>query len=105
MYDEDPNDDAERELQEALALSMVPNSAPEAKGEPNSTKMAGAPKKEGNQEPAKEEQQDVEIDENFMKDVIGDLGIDINESQLNEIVNEAKKKDEKKDGDKDGDKK
>jgi hypothetical protein len=35
-----------------------------------------------------------------MKDVIGDLGIEINESQLNEIVNEAKKKDEKKEEEK-----
>jgi hypothetical protein len=77
MYDDDPNDDAERELQEALALSMVPNSAPEARGEPDSTRAANAPKKDA--QPVAEEPQ-VDIDENFMKDVIGDLGIDINES-------------------------
>lgn len=35
-----------------------------------------------------------------MKDVIGDLGIDLDDSQLGDLVNEAKKKEEKKDGDK-----
>lgn len=43
-----------------------------------------------------------------MKDVIDDLGINLDEGQLDDIVNEAKnaKKDEKKDGDKkDDDKK
>jgi hypothetical protein len=43
---------------------------------------------------------DVKIDEDFMKDVIGDLGIDLDDSQLGDLVNEAKKKEEKKDGDK-----
>ena len=44
---------------------------------------------------------DVKIDEDFMKDVIGDLGIDLDDSQLGDLVNEAKgKKEEKKEGDK-----
>ena len=41
-----------------------------------------------------------------MKDVIGDLGIDIDQNQLDEIVNEAKKdQGEKKDDKMEGDKK
>ena len=90
MYDDDPQDDAERELQEALALSMIPNTLPEQPNVPDTTKLENAPKKE--EAPA---EQKVDIDENFMKDVIGDLGLDINDSQLNELVNEAKKNDEK----------
>ena len=44
---------------------------------------------------------DVKIDEDFMRDVIGDLGIDLDDSQLGDLVNEAKgKKEEKKEGDK-----
>jgi hypothetical protein len=47
----------------------------------------------------------VDIDADFMKDVIGDLGINLDDGQLDDIVNEAKK-DTKKDADKkDGDKK
>jgi len=38
-----------------------------------------------------------------MKDVIGDLGIDLDDNQLNEIVNDAKnKKDDKSNEKKDG---
>ena len=35
-----------------------------------------------------------------MKDVIGDLGIDLDDSQLGDLVNQANKKEEKKDADK-----
>lgn len=34
---------------------------------------------------------DVIIDENFMKDVIGDLGIDVDVAQLEDIVDQANK--------------
>lgn len=39
-----------------------------------------------------------------MKDVIGDLGIDINDNQVEDILKEAKKPDDAKKDDKDGDK-
>ena len=49
-----------------------------------------------------EKKPEIDIDANFMKDVIADIGIDIDQSQLDEIVNEAKKdnQNEKKDADK-----
>ena len=71
MYDEDPVDD-EEELQKALALSMVPN--PNAEVKP----QAAQPERletEANVPQTQEEK--VDIDANFMKDVIGELGIDI----------------------------
>lgn len=40
-----------------------------------------------------------------MKDVIGDLGIDMNANDLDDIMKEAKNKPADKDGDKDADKK
>lgn len=94
MYDEDPQDDDEKALAEALALSVLPQGGEESKPE------AEKAKEEVQQEPQ------VNIDANFMKDVIGDLGIDMDEAQLDDIVNEAKNanKDEEKDK-KDGDKK
>ena len=39
-----------------------------------------------------------------MKDIVGDLGIDMDQNQLADLINEAKK-DDKKDEDKDKDKK
>ena len=96
MYDEanedEPQDDDEKALQEALALSMMPDANEKA------AEVKPAAEKE------KEKQPDVDIDEDFMKDVAGDLGIDMDQSQLADIMNEAKKeKDDKdkKDADKD----
>ena len=63
--DDEPVDDDEKALQEALALSMLPEEEAE-------------PKKEEKPKPAKAEPQpEVVIDADFFKDVIGDLGIDI----------------------------
>ena len=74
MYDEgnedEPQDDDEKALQEALALSMQPNPAGE-KQEPA--------KPEAKQpEPAPAE--NVDLDADLLKDVIGDLGIDLDEN-------------------------
>ena len=41
------------------------------------------------------------IDDDFVNEVINDLGIDVNPNELNDLVNEPKKDEEKKDGDKD----
>ena len=46
----------------------------------------------------------MDIDANLLKDVIGDLGIELDPSQLDDIVNEAKNE-ANKEGDKDKDKK
>lgn len=96
MYDEaDGEDDDEKALQEALALSMVPDAAEAAQQEQQPV---------ADPEPAQEEKHpDVNIDADFMKGVIGDLGIDIDQSQLEEMVNEAKNDKDKKDDDKDKD--
>ena len=94
MYDEDNNDedDDEKALQEALALSMVPDA------------VAGEqPKPQAPAEAQKEP--DVDIDANFMNDVIADLGIDMNPNDLDEIMKEAKNKTTDKDDEKEADKK
>lgn len=95
MYDEanddEPVDDDEKALQEALALSMMPD-APEANAAVEEKPAAADP----------QPQPEVDIDADLMKDVIGDLGIDIDAGQLDEIMNEAKKEnDAEKDKDKD----
>lgn len=90
MYDEDPVDD-EEELQKALALSMVPDPNAEAKPQANPPERLET---EPNVPQTAEEK--VDIDANFMKDVIGELGIDIDQNQLDDIVNEAKKDDKDK---------
>lgn len=97
MYDDDNNDDGdddEKALQEALALSMVPDAAAAAGGE--------QPKPQAPAEVQKEP--DVDIDADFMKDVIGDLGIDMNANDLDAIMKEATNQAPEKDGDKDADK-
>ena len=71
MYDEDPVDD-EEELQKALALSMVPDANGEVKPQANQPERLDT---EANVPQTAEEK--VDIDANFMKDVIGELGIDI----------------------------
>lgn len=98
MYDDDDNDedDDEKALQEALALSMVPDHIKDAAG-------GEQPKPQAPAEVQKEP--DVDIDANFMKDVIGDLGIDMNPNDLDEIMKEAKNKTTEKDDKKDADKK
>jgi len=81
MYDDDNNDDGdddEKALQEALALSMVPDAAAAAGEQPKPQAPAEVQK-----EP------DVDIDADFMKDVIGDLGIDMNANDLDDIMKEA----------------
>jgi hypothetical protein len=84
--DDDPQDDDEKALQEALALSMMPD-APEAQAssEQKPAEVADNP----------QPQPEVDIDADLMKNVIGDLGIDIDPSQLDEIMNEAKNDAEK----------
>jgi len=98
MYDDDNNeegDDDEKALQEALALSMVPDAAAAAGGEQPKPQAAAA---EVQKEP------DVDIDADFMKDVIGDLGIDMNANDLDDIMKEATNQAPEKDADKDADK-
>lgn len=97
MYDEGDEDDDEKALREALALSMVPD------GLQNEEHRQVEEKK-----PEAAKQPEIDIDANFMKDVIGDLGIDIDPNQLDDIMNEAKKdqkEGDKKDGEEGGDKK
>lgn len=88
MYDY--ADDEEKALQEALALSRAkPETKQIVEEKPQPTTA------------------DVDIDENFMKDVIGDLGIDVDAAQLEDIVNQAnnpKKEEEKKNDKKENDK-
>lgn len=96
MYDDDNNDDGdddEKALQEALALSMVPD-ASAAAGEQPKPQAAAA-------EVAKEP--DVEIDADLMKGVIDDLGIDMDPKDLDDFMKEAENKGPG--GDKDADKK
>lgn len=96
LYDDDNNedgDDDEKALREALALSMMPDAAEKEKAPEVPVKPA--------EEPV--EAKDVDIDANFMKDVIGDLGIDIDPNDLDGIMDEAKK-DADKQEDKDKDK-
>lgn len=94
MYDDDPQDDDEKALQEALALSMLPEGSGEEKP---------ADKKAEDAKPKAPEVPQVEVDADMMKDVIGELGIDIDDNQLADMLNEAKNEAEKKDEDKDKD--
>ena len=95
LYDEDnadEGDDDEKALAEALALSMLPDAAEKEKApEQKKPEAAEAP-------------QDGDIDANFMKGVIGDLGIDLDANELDGVLDEAKKDAEKKDEEKDKDK-
>lgn len=88
MY-EDVDED-EKTLQEALALSRVPDKKPE---------------EEKKEEPKPDKQpttEDVAIDQNFLEDVINELGIDVDPTALDDLM----KDDKPKDGDdKDKDKK
>jgi hypothetical protein len=74
---------------------MVPNTEDNAKQEP----AAAEDKPVASKEP--EKQPEVAIDGNLMKDVIDELGLDIDKSALDDIMNEAQKD---QDGDKDKDK-
>lgn len=95
MYDDgnedEPQDDDEKALQEALALSMMP--APDGKAAEAKPEPAAQEKKEGQAAGGTE---NVDLDADLLKDVIGDLGIDLDEGQLDDIVKEATNK---KDGD------
>ena len=89
MYDEAAaQDEDEKALQEALLLSKMPDKPAEAKPE--------APK------PAevKPSTADVNLDQDFLNEVINDLGIDVDPNALRDLVNDGKKE-EKKEGDKD----
>jgi len=89
MYSDGEGQDEDAALQEALELSRVPEKPDQA-----AQVAAGAEeqqKKEQEQQPAAE----VNIDEDFMNDVMNDLGIDMNEGDAD--------KDKDKDGGKDKD--
>lgn len=77
MYDEgnedEPQDDDEKALQEALALSMLPDAEKAAGGKPEPGQEAKKP------QPAPGGTENVDLDTNLLKDVIGDLGIDLDE--------------------------
>jgi len=102
MYDDgnedEPQDDDEKALQEALALSMLPN--PDGKA---AEAKPGA-KAQENKEGQAAATENVDLDADLLKDVIGDLGIDLDEGQLEDIVNEATNKKEGEDKDKKDDK-
>lgn len=86
MYDEA---DEDKTLQEALALSN-PNYKPEpAKAE---EAKAEVPK------PAPATTADVNIDEGFIKDVAGEMGIDLDPSVFGDLVDNKKDEEKKKDG-------
>lgn len=99
MYDDvnedEPQDDDEKALQEALALSMMPG--PESKAAEAKPDQAAKENKDGQGAGATE---NVDLDADLLKDVIGDLGIDLDEGQLEDIVNEATNKKEGEDKDK-----
>lgn len=105
MYDDanedEPQDDDEKALQEALALSILP--APADKTAEAKPEQPGQENKEG-QQPAAGGTENVALDTNLLKDVIGDLGIDLYEGQLEDIVKEATNKNEGEDKDKKDDK-
>ena len=90
MYDEA---DEDKTLQEALALSN-PNYKPEPAAKPDEAEAA----KPANPAPATTA--DVAIDEAFINDVIGDLGIDVDAAALGDLVDDGKKDGDKKKEDK-----
>ena len=94
MYDNDDGEDEEKALQEALLLSQQPDKPAKDAEE----KKAEVPAKDPEPKPTTAE---VNIDDDFVNEVINDLGIDVNPNELNDLVNEPKKDEEKKDGDKD----
>ena len=85
MYSDAEGQDDDAALQEALELSKMPDKPDAAKPE------AAAAKKEEDKKPATE---DVNIDEDFMNDVMNDLGIDMNDDDA--AKNDKEKKDEDK---------
>jgi len=103
MYDDanedEPADDDEKALQEALALSMMPN--PDGKAAEAKPEQPAQENKDGQAAGATE---NVDLDADLLKDVIGDLGIDLDEGQLEDIVNEATNKKDGEDKDKKDDK-
>lgn len=90
MYSDDGDEEAA--LKEALALSMMPD------------KKDGAQAEGENKTEAKQEEKakpEVDIDTDMMKDVIGELGIQLDENALDDIVKEAKNEANKEEKDKD----
>lgn len=97
MYEDDPQDDDEKDLQEALALSMLPEGTGAAQNDKGPNAPAGEAKPAAAQQPPPQ----VEVDADLMKDVIGELGIELDDNQLAEMLDEAKNEVNKKDEDKD----
>lgn len=93
MYDDA---DEDKTLQEALALSN-PNYKPEPAAKPEEVKEAA--------KPAPATTADVAMDEDFIKDVIDGMGIDVDADALKDLVDDGKKEGEKKDDGKDKEKK
>lgn len=94
MYSDDDGQDEDAALQEALELSRVPEKPDAAQA---SKPAEEAPKKDDEKKPTTA---DVNIDEDFMNDVMNDLGIDMNDD---DAANKDKDKgaDAKKGEDKD----
>ena len=93
MYDEAAaQDEDEKALQEALLLSKMPDKPAEVK--PEAVKPAEV----------KPTTADVNLDQDFLNEVINDLGIDVDPNALGDLVNDGKKE-EKKDDDKKEEKK
>ena len=93
MYSDDDGQDEDAALQEALELSRVPEKPDAAQAKP----AEEATKPEDEKKPTTA---DVNIDEDFMNDVMNDLGIDMNDDDAaNKDGDGGKKEDkEKKDG-------
>ena len=89
MYDEDED---ERNIALALAMSN-----------PDGAQAADSNAEDPKEEIKPAEAENVDIDANFMKDVIGDIGIDIDPTQLDDIVNQVKNTEDDKKDKKDGD--
>lgn len=89
MYSDGEGQDEDAALQEALELSKMPDKPDAAQAK---KPVEAAAKKDEEKKPATE---DVNIDEDFMNDVMQDLGIDMNDDD----AAKKEKEKEKKDGD------
>lgn len=87
MYSDEDGQDEDAALQEALELSRVPEKPDAAQAKP----AEEASKPEDDKKPTAAE---VNIDEDFMNDVMNDLGIDMNDDDAANKEADAKKKEE-----------
>lgn len=78
MYDDmnEEGDDDEKALQEALALSMVPDKTDDQPAQPK-PEVAKQPEK----------QPEVDINEDFLKELAGELDIHLDQNELGDIMN------------------